>query len=121
MIAVTVSGATPIRASRATVSRTPKPQSISTRVAPTSTSRPLPSLPLPSDAKRIPPSPAWSKRAWARSLELVLQQREYLVAVGRAVGDARGVLDRNDGGGIGLSPDNAILPRPVLGAGRRER
>ena len=35
------------------VSRIPKPQSISTRVLPTSTRRPLPSLPLPSDANRI--------------------------------------------------------------------
>src|ERR1700694_4250627 len=114
MIAVTVSGATPIRASRATVSRTPKPQSISTRVAPTSTSRPLPSLPLPSDAKRMPLSRAWSKRARARSLELVLQQREDLVAVGRAIRDARRVLDRDDAGRIGLSHEGAILLRFFL-------
>ena len=42
----------PSRARRATVSRMPKPQSISTRVPPASTTRPLPSLPLPREAKR---------------------------------------------------------------------
>ena len=46
-------GSSPRRASRVAVSRTPKPQSIITRVPPASTTRPFPSLPLPIDAKRI--------------------------------------------------------------------
>ena len=43
----------PRRARRRPVSRRENPQSSSTRVRPTSTTRQLPLLPLPSDAKRI--------------------------------------------------------------------
>src|SRR5512143_1628668 len=59
-------GCKPSRASRATLSASPKPQSISTRVAFASTSRPLPSLPLPRLANRITPAPA--------SLQFFVQQ-----------------------------------------------
>src|ERR1700682_1636653 len=98
MRAVTVSGSTPMRASLATVSRMPKPQSMSTRVAPASTSRPLPSLPLPRQAKRT-------------LLELVLEQREDLLAVGRTVRDARGILHRHQAAGTGLRYHYPILFR----------
>src|ERR1700682_5751536 len=98
MRAVTASGATPMRASLATVSRMPKPQSMSTRVAPASTSRPLPSLPLPRQAKRT-------------LLKLVLEQREDLLAVGRTVRDARGILHRHQAAGIGLRYHYPILFR----------
>src|ERR1700693_3669783 len=98
MMAVTVSGATPMRASLATVSRMPKPQSMSTRVAPASTSRPLPSLPLPRQAKRT-------------LLELVLDHREDLLAVRRAGRDARGILHRHQAAGIGLRYHYPILFR----------
>src|ERR1700682_1791371 len=115
MRAVTVSGSTPMRASLATVSRMPKPQSMSTRVAPASTSRPLPSLPLPRQAKRT-------------LLELVLEQREDLLAVRRAVRDARGILHRHQAAGIGLRYHYPILFRlryriglPKLNLGDRLR
>src|SRR5450755_1835592 len=98
MMAVIVSGAMPTRASRATVSRTPKPQSISRRVVPASTSRPFPSLPLPRQAKRT-------------LLELILEQREDLLAVRRAVHDAGGILHRHQAAGIGLRHHNPVLFR----------
>src|SRR5450432_3693085 len=80
------------------VSRMPNPQSMRMRVPPTSTSRALPSLPLPRQAKRTPPS-----------LELVLEQRQYLVAVHRALGAARGIFHRHDAARIGLRHDHPIL------------
>src|SRR6187455_2508374 len=76
-------GARPIRARRTAVSRTPNPQSIMTREAPASTTSPLPSLPLPNDAKRISP------RAL---LELVLEERQDPVARRRLVRRALRVL-----------------------------
>src|SRR3569623_1797485 len=69
------------RASRAMLSASPKPQSISTRVEPASTTRPLPSLPLPRLANRITPVPA--------SLQFVVQQLDdaiLRVGVGRLAG-----------------------------------
>src|ERR1700680_4086117 len=115
MMAVIVSGATSTRASLATVSRMPKPQSMSTRVAPASISRPLPSLPLPRQAKRT-------------LLELILEQREDLLAVLRTVRDARRVLHRHQASGIGLRYHHPILFRllrliglPELKLGNRVR
>src|ERR1700694_4121728 len=115
MMAVTVSGATPMRASLATVSRRRNPQSITPRAPPASTSRPLPSLPLPRQAKRT-------------LLELVLEQREDLLAVRRAVRDARGILHRHQAAGIGLRYYYPILFRlrdriglPELNLGDRLR
>src|SRR3569833_1735361 len=78
------------RASRAMLSASPKPQSINTRVEPASTTRPLPSLPLPRLANRITPVPA--------SLQLVVQQLDdaiLRVGVGRlavGAGDANPAL-----------------------------
>src|SRR5690349_5773234 len=83
-MAVTLSGARPRRARRATVSRTRKPQSIRMRVSPTSTTRPLPSLPLPNEAKRTP--------APRRLLQLVAQQREDALARLRAIRIPRRIL-----------------------------
>src|SRR5450631_3437843 len=98
MMASIDSGATPMRASLATVSRMPKPQSISSRVSPASTSRPLPSLPLPRQAKRT-------------LLELILEQRENLLAVRRTVRDTRRILHRYQAAGVGLRHDDPILLR----------
>src|SRR4029077_9852860 len=49
-----------------------------------------------------------------RSLQLILQQGEDLVAVGRAVCDARGILHRDDARWVGLRHEYAILLRLVL-------
>src|ERR1022692_282959 len=98
MMALIDSRETPIRASLATASRMPKPQSINTRVAPASTRRPLPSLPLPRQAKRT-------------LLELILEQREDLLAVRRVIRDAGGILHCHQAGGIGLRHDYPILFR----------
>src|ERR1700730_2466721 len=98
MMAVSVSGPTPMRASLATVSRMPKPQSISTRVAPASTRRPLPSLPLPRQAKRT-------------LLELILEQREDPFAVRRIVHGAGRILHRHQAAGIGLRYHYPVLFR----------
>src|SRR5437868_8716728 len=98
MMALIVSGVTRMRASLATVSRMPKPQSISSRVAPTSTSRPLPSLPLPRQAKRT-------------LLELILEQGEDSFAVRRAVGGAGRILHRHQAAGIGLRYHHPVLLR----------
>src|SRR5450755_289343 len=107
MMASIDSGRTPIRASLATVSRMPKPQSINTRVAPASTSRPLPSLPLPRQAKRT-------------LLELILEQREDLVAVRRVIRGTGGILHRHQAGGIGLRHDHTVLFRLLGGVGLPE-
>src|SRR4029453_7196566 len=88
-IASSDSGATPSRSSRPAVSRTPNPQSMRMRVVPASTTSPLPSLPLPIDAKRI--------SAARRSLQLILEQREDLLAVLRLVGRPGRVLHAHDG------------------------
>src|ERR1700674_3524897 len=113
MMAVIVAGVTPMRASLATVSRMPKPQSMSSRVSPASTSRPLPSLPLPRQAKRT-------------LLELILEQREDLLAALRTVRDARGILHRHQAVRIGLRYHYPILFRlfrfiglPELKLGKR--
>src|SRR5438477_9414319 len=98
MMAVIVSGATPMRASLATVSRMPNPQSMSTRVAPASTSRPLPSLPLPRQAKRT-------------LLELILEQRKDPFAVCRTVRGAGRILYRHQAAGIGLRYHYPVLFR----------
>ena len=60
------------------------------------------------------------KRAWPRSLELVLQEREDLVAVGRPVGRAGRILHRHDAVRIGLRDDDAVLLGLVLVAGLPE-
>src|SRR6266851_3636380 len=96
MMAVMVSGAMPMRASLATVARIPKPQTMSTRVAPASTSRPLPSLPLPRQAKRT-------------LLELILEQRKDPFAVCRTVRDASRILHRHQAAGIGLRYHYPVL------------
>src|SRR6266550_2543531 len=98
MMAVIVSGATPMRASLATVSRMPNPQSMSTRVAPASTSRPLPSLPLPRQAKRT-------------LLELILEQRKDPFAVCRTVRGAGWILHRHQAAGIRLRYHYPVLFR----------
>src|SRR5438105_15178810 len=98
MMAAIVSGATPMRASLATVSRMPNPQSMSTRVVPASTSRPLPSLPLPRQAKRT-------------LLELILEQRKDPFAVCRTVGGAGRILHRHQAAGIGLRYHYPVLFR----------
>src|SRR6202790_4960556 len=109
MMAVIVSGATPMRASLATVSRMPKPQSMSTRVVPASTSRPLPSLPLPRQAKRT-------------LLELILEQRKDPFAVCRTVRVAGRILHRHQAAGIGLRYHYPVLFRflRLLGLPGRE-
>src|SRR6187455_656965 len=95
-------GARPIRARRTAVSRTPNPQSIMTREPPASTTSPLPSLPLPNDAKRI------SVRA---SLQLVLEQREDPVARRRLVRRALWVLHRHEAARRGLDDRDPVLLR----------
>src|SRR5438874_6074649 len=102
-MAVTVSGGTSRRSSRSIASRIPKPQSMRTRVSPTSTSKALPSLPLPSDANRMNVGPLYDL------LELILQQPENLVAVGGLVRGALGILDRHHAVRIGLRHDDAVL------------
>src|SRR5512132_884557 len=114
--ALIVSGATPRRASRATVSRTAKPQSMRTRVSPTSTTRPLPSLPLPSDAKRIGRS-----RRPCRLLELVAQQRQDALARLRAIRVARRILAAHGALRRGLDDLDPVLFRLVLVVGLPER
>src|SRR3977135_2355583 len=98
MIAVTLSASTPSRARRATASRMPKPQSISTRVVPASTSRPLPSLPLPRQAKRT-------------LLELILEQRKDPFAICRTVRVAGRILHRHQAARIGLRYHYPVLFR----------
>src|SRR5438045_1856437 len=97
-MAVMVSGATPMRPSLATVTRTPNPQSINTRVAPASTRRPLPSLPLPRQAKRT-------------LLELILEQGEDALAVRRCVRRAGRILHGHEPPWIGLRHHDPILLR----------
>src|SRR5262252_2242839 len=92
-MAVIDDGSSPRRARRRTASFTPNPQSISTQVPPAWTTSPLPSLPLPSDAKRIAPR---------RLLQLILEQRENLLAVGAFVRRAVGVLHGDETVRIGL-------------------
>src|SRR5262249_42616746 len=106
------SGSMPSRASRLAVSFTPNPQSIITRVAPHSATSPLPSLPLPIDAKRII---GGSRRDVASRdlsafdsirvgratrgsllLELVLQERQDALARLGLVGAAVRVLHAHD-------------------------
>src|SRR3954468_16717733 len=105
------SGSPPIRWSRIAVSRTPKPQSIKTRVVPASTMSPLPSLPLPIDAKRI--------RAW-RLLELVLEEGEYLFAVLRAIRIALRILHTHDARRRNFDDLDPVLLRLVLVVGLPE-
>src|SRR5258708_12412807 len=102
-----------MRESLAMVSRIPKPQSIRPRVPPASTSRPLPSLPLPSDANRMLPIRRRSKRASARSLELILEQGENLVAVGGPIGSSSRVLNVNYPLRVRLLHPSSILS-PIL-------
>src|SRR3990172_666365 len=73
-------GSRPMRASRRVASRREKPQSSSRRVGPASTTSPLPSLPLPSDAKRttLPPCPVPDSPACQDLLQLRVQKRQYL-------------------------------------------
>src|SRR5450432_258168 len=97
------SGATPMRASRAAVSRTPNPQSIMMRVEPASTTSPLPSLPLPIEAKRINDLHRFAL------LELVLEQREDLLARRRFVGDAARILHADDADRGCLGNEDLIL------------
>src|SRR5512137_1464622 len=82
-IAVIDDGASPSRPRRVAAPRTPNPQSISTRVPPDSTTSPLPSLPLPRDAKRMRAAPL---------LELIAQERGDLLAGRALVGGAVRVL-----------------------------
>src|SRR5438445_9890277 len=89
-----------MRSRRITVSRTPNPQSMSTHVPPASTTRPFPSLPLPSDAKRM---------CAARLLQLVFEQRENLLAVGALVGGAVRVLHGHEAVRVGLGHGDPVL------------
>src|SRR6188474_141487 len=93
-------GARPRRPRRVAVSRTPNPQSIMTREVPASTTSPLPSLPLPNDAKRI------SVRA---SLQLVLEQREDPVARRRLVRRTLRILHRHEAARRGLDDRDPVL------------
>src|SRR5687767_1159606 len=74
-------GERPRRSRRSRVSAMVNPQSIITRVLPLSTTSPLPELPLPRDAKRS-----------ATLLELVVEQRQDLLAGARRVRGALRVL-----------------------------
>src|SRR5215510_13397062 len=105
MIAERHSASNPSRARRAAVSLTPKPQSIRTRVEPASTMSPLPSLPLPIDAKRI---------KLFCLFELVLEERENLLAVLRAIGLAFRVLHAYDARRRCFDDLDPILFRLVL-------
>src|SRR3989304_6448740 len=81
MMPESAAGWRPMRARRRVVSRGEKPQSSSSRLAPASTTRPLPSLPLPSEAKRTLGSFTHqgkrSARAFNQLLQLLVQQRQY--------------------------------------------
>src|SRR5688572_8194977 len=70
-------GTRPRRARRFSASRGARPQSIRTRVVPTSATRQLPLLPLPSEANRI-----------SASLQLLVQQGDDAAGGLRAVGSA---------------------------------
>src|SRR5690349_7177509 len=109
--AVMVSGSTPRRRTRVAASRAPKPQSMRTRVAPASTRRPLPSLPLPIEANLT---------AAATSLQLFLQQGEDLLAVLRLLRRARRVLHADDAVRRDLRDLDAVLLRLVLLVGLPE-
>src|SRR5512143_904636 len=98
-IAASVSGATPSRARRVVVSRTPKPQSIRTLVRPACTTSPLPSLPLPSEAKRTP------------LLQLILEEPKDLPAVRALVGRTVRVLDADEGPRVRLHHEDPVLLR----------
>src|SRR4051794_35876703 len=74
-MALMSAGARPSLPRRRSVSAMLKPQSTRMRVAPDSTMRPLPSLPLPIDAKRINLS----------SLQLIVKQREDAIRGGRTL------------------------------------
>src|SRR4030095_4791392 len=71
-----------------------------TRVPPASTTSPLPSLPLPSDAKRTPASAL---------LQLVLEKRQDLLAGRGLVGRAVRILDRHDAARVGLRDADLVL------------
>src|SRR4029077_5227606 len=110
-IAVSDDGARPKRPRRRAVPRTPNPQSISIRVPPASTTRPLPSLPLPREAKRMPCA--------APLLELVAQEREDLLAGCALVGGAVRVLNGHEAARIGFRDVDPVL-LDLLGVGLPE-
>src|SRR4029453_5141132 len=99
-----------MRSRRAVVSRTPNPQSIRMRVVPASTTRPLPSLPLPIEAKRTA----------SGLLQLVLEQRQDFLARGRAVGHATRILHADNAVLCRLRDDDLELLRLVLLVGLPE-
>src|SRR5215212_8588533 len=120
----TCDGARPTRSSRALVSPSVKPQSIMTRVAPLSTTSPLPELPLPSEVNlsmlprgvdrqrscpvQRPPRCRSSRRC--PLLELVVEEREDLLARGARFRRALHVLHlhlRHARAGVG--DVNAVL------------
>src|SRR5262245_9668437 len=86
-----------------------------TRVPPASTTRPLPSLPLPIDAKRIGCGSAGRGDASREGLlELVLKQRQDPLAVLRLVGCAVRILDADDAGGRRFGDLDPVLLWLVL-------
>src|SRR5438477_5762010 len=99
-IAVRSPGRSPRRAMRATVSRMPNPQSTSTRVAPFSTTSPLPSLPLPREAKRTRAPPL---------LQLVFEKRQDLLAGNALVGRPARILHGHHAARVGLRDGDPVL------------
>src|SRR5665213_181229 len=106
-IAVIDAGSMPMRASRSVHSRALNPQSIMIRVSPDSTTRQLPSLPEPMDAKRI-------SRRRTRLFELVLEQPEDLVADFGAILRAVGVLHGDEAARRCFGDQHTVLLGLVL-------
>src|SRR5665213_3723913 len=112
-IAVIDAGSMPMRASRSVHSRALNPQSIMIRVSPDSTTRQLPSLPEPMDAKRI-------SRRRTRLFELVLEQPEDLVADFGAILRAIGILHADKAARRHFGNQHAVLLGLVLFVGLPE-
>src|SRR5262245_39607070 len=106
-------GARPMRARRRSVPSTGNPQSTRMRVAPASTTRPLPALPLPSEAKRTPRP---------RLLQLIVEQRENPLGRAARVGRAVLVKHLHLARGCALLDHHAVLLglRRLGGAPERE-
>ena len=99
--------------SRAAVSRTPNPQSIITRVPPASTTRPLPSLPLPSDAKRIgavaSASPAGRTARGGHYFSWSFSSARIFSPLGLLSGAPSGSCTVTTLRGVGLRDDDPVL------------
>src|SRR3990172_3490909 len=115
-------GARPRRVSRRSVSSVENPQSTRMRVEPASTTRPFPSLPLPSDAKRTAVTRSAVRAPSPASLQLIVEEREDLLRRTGRVGLAV-LAEHLDLGVVGDALDDHLILhrlRRLVGPPERE-